>query len=481
MRLIRRLGATATAAALITAAAGFLPAHAQPGPTLTIGIDNATPAGHNYEFLDYYPRSGVNVFNHTVIDFKFNTGSPDGFHTATLGACLDDAGAPTTCPSGGATETAGQIQLNYPQVIPDNDAGSTAGDAAGQRLFSNKVFNPTNPPTAAGGCGDVATSPCSWDGSRELNSGALFSGSPNGLNGTEYFFEVNIDATVTQPITVNYFCAVHGPTMKGSFTVIPGPDGTPASTQDDLNFAAATQYATQPAQGLAAESAANAAAVTTNSNGSKTYALTAGTESPDGLVQVLEMLPKSVNIQAGDTVRWNSKSTNDPHTVTFPNGPLANPVDPFSAGICEDPVTGDGPATFGPTGPCGGNPNAFETHFNPQPQGATAIAAATTVGTSGIIEAADSGYGVGNNYPFTFPNAGTFAYACGIHNHMTGQVLAAAVVPPALPKAGSAFSQPPSAPVSGASGIGMAMVVLISLLTLIVGRGLMSLVRRRAG
>jgi plastocyanin len=479
MRLIRRLGATATAAALITAAAGFLPAHAQPPPLLTIGIDNATPAGHNFEFLDYYPRGGVNIHNGSVIDFKFNTGSPDGFHTATLGACLNDVGgfAPQ-CPDGGTTETAGQIQLNYPQVIPDNDAGSTAGDAAGQRLFSNKVFNPTNPPAPApGGCGNLEANPCAWNGSQELNSGALFSGSPNGLNGTDYFFQVSLDLTVTQPITVNYFCAVHGPTMKGSFTVV--PDETTES--GDLTTAAATQYATQPAQGLAAESAANAAAVTTNSDGSKTYALTAGTESPDGLVQVLEMLPKSVNIQAGDTVRWNSKSTNDPHTVTFPNGPLANPVDPFSAGICEDPVTGDGPATFGPTGPCGGNPNAFETHFNPQPQGATAIAAATTVGTSGIIEAADSGYGVGNNYPFTFPNAGTFAYACGIHNHMTGQVLAAAVVPPALPKAGSAFSQPPSAPVSGASGIGMAMVVLISLLTLIVGRGLMSLVRRRAG
>jgi hypothetical protein len=100
------------------------------------------------------------------------------------------------------------------------------------------------------------------------------------------------------------------------------------------------------------------------------------------------------------------------------------------------------------------------------------------VGTSGLIQAADSGYGSANNYPFSFPNARTFAYACGIHNHMTGQVLAAAI--PALPKAGSAFSRPPSTPVSGASGIGTAMLALLSLFGLMAARGLSLLLRRRA-
>ena len=469
MRLIRRLGAAATTAALITTAAGFLPASAAPPTTLTIGVDNATPTGHNWEFLDYYPRGGVNIHNGGTIHFKLGT-TPDAFHTATLGACAGGV----ACASGASTETAGQIQLNYPQIVPDNDAGSTAGDAAGQRLFSNKVFFATNPPAgsgAPGACGD-ATTPCPWDGSKELNSGAL-----SGGTGTDYYYKINLGSAPAAPITVNYFCAVHGPTMKGSFTVV--PDATPESAQSALDTAAAAQYTPQLAQGTSAESAASTAAVTTNSNGTKTYDLTAGTESPDGLVQVLEMLPQTVNIQAGDTVHWKSKTNNDPHTVTFPQGTGSNSVDPISGPFCEDPSTGDAPPTGAP--PCGGNFALFELHYNPGPQGATAIAAATTVGTSGVIEAASSGWQqTGSNYSFSFPNAGTFAYQCRIHDNMRGQVLAAAVVPPALPKAGSAFSGPATTPVPGGSGIGTALLVLLGLFALMASRALSLLMRRRA-
>ncbi len=473
MRLIRRLGAAATTAALITTAAGFLPAHAQAPTTLTIGVDNATPSGHNWEFLDYSPRGGVNIHNGSTIHFKLGT-APDAFHTATLGACLDNAGSPVACTSGTSTETAAQIYSNFPQVVPDGDPGSTAGDAAGQRLFSNKVFFATNPPAgsgAPGACGD-ATTPCPWDGSKELNSGALGGPSP----ATDYFYKINV-GTVTSPITVNYFCAVHGPTMKGSFTVV--PDATTESLQTDLDTAATAQYTPQLAQGTSAESAASTAAITTNSNGTKTYALTAGTESPDGHVQVLEMLPQTVNIQAGDTVRWTSKTNNDPHTVTFPQGHGSDSVDPISGPFCEDLTNGDAPPTGAP--PCGGNFALFELHYNPGPQGATAIATATTAASSGTIEAASSGWEqTGTNYSFGFPNAGTFAYQCRFHNNMTGQVLAAAVAVPALPKSGSAFSRPPNTPVSGASGIGTAMLMLLGLFALMASRALSLLMRRRA-
>jgi hypothetical protein len=118
-------------------------------------------------------------------------------------------------------------------------------------------------------------------------------------------------------------------------------------------------------------------------------------------------------------------------------------------------------------------------HYNPGPQGATSIAAATTAGSSGTIQAASSGWEqTGTNYSFGFPNVGTFAYQCRFHDNMKGQVLAAAI--PALPKAGSAFSQPPSTPVSGASGIGTLMLVLMGLFALVASRGLRLLLRRRA-
>jgi len=81
---------------------------------------------------------------------------------------------------------------------------------------TNKMFFATNPPAgsgAPGACGD-ATTPCPWDGSKELNSGAL-----SGGTGTDYYYKINLGSAPAAPITVNYFCAVHGPTMKGSFTV----------------------------------------------------------------------------------------------------------------------------------------------------------------------------------------------------------------------------------------------------------------------
>ena len=468
MRLIRRLGVAATTFGLVTTAAGFLPASAVAAPTmLTIGVDNATPAGHNWEFLDYYPRGGVSIHNGGLIHFKLGT-APDAFHTATLGACLSNTGAPVACTSGASTETAEQLQLNFPQVVPDGDSGSTAGDAAGQRLFSNKVFFATKPPAgsgAPGACGD-ATTPCPWDGSEELNSGAL----PPG--GTDYYYQINLGSAPTQPITVNYFCAVHGPTMKGSFTVV--PNGTAESLQTNLDTAAASQYTPQLAQGTSAESAASTDSVTTNSNGTKTYDLTAGTESPDGLVQVLEMLPQTVNITAGDTVRWTSKTNNDPHTVSFPQGAGSTPVDPISGPFCEDLSTGDAPPTGNP--PCGGNFALFELHYNSAPQGAAAIDSATTAASGGVIEAASTGWEqIATHNSFSFPNAGTFAYQCLFHDHMTGVVSAAAFVAPVLPAAGAHVP----ATGSNSSGFGTTLLALLIVSFLMVGRGLMVLLRRQ--
>ena len=72
-------------------------------------------------------------------------------------------------------------------------------------------------------------------------------------------------------------------------------------------------------------------------------------------------------------------------------------------------------------------------------------------------------------------------YQCRFHDNMRGQVLAAAIaIPPTLPKAGSAFSRPPSTPVSGGSGIGTAMLVLLGLFALMASRALSLLMRRRA-
>jgi plastocyanin len=404
----------AGAASIVVGLAWLLPAAIPANAaavTLTIGIDNAPPAGHNWEFLDYFPNGGVNVHNGDTVHFKFNTASLDGFHTATLGK---------------VGESLQSVAANNPALTPDSDTG----DPAGQQQFTT-AFAPTNPPAgsgAPGACGDVTT-PCPYDGTAYESSGAMF---PGGPFGTEFFVRVQLGSSPTQPSLVNYICRVHGPAMSASFTIV--PDASTASTQSSLDTAATAQYNSALAAGQAATSAVTAASTSTNANGTHTIAMHAGTESPDGRVQVLEMLPSSVNITAGDTINWTTLSRNDPHTVTFPSPP-GNGFDPFPA-YCEG-ATGDTPdPTFNPAACAGGPPN-FEIHYAPQPIGPTVIATSTTQASSGVITAGSLYASLGPSYSFTFPNAGTFAYTCAIHNHMTGQVLAASVTPPpALPKAG---------------------------------------------
>ena len=424
---------------------------AQPAPaTLTIGIDNTPPAGHNWEFLDYFPNGGVNVHNGDTLHFKFNTASLDGFHTATLGKL---------------GESLQSVVSNNPTLVPDADTG----DVAGQQQFT-PAFNPTNPPAgsgAPGACGD-ATTPCTYDGTSYQSSGALFSGSPFG---TEFYFKLQLGTTPNQPTLVNYFCRVHGPAMSASFTIV--PDATTSSTQTDLDTAATSQYNASLTAGQTATAAVAAAATTTNSDGTHTINMHAGTESPDGRVQVLEMLPNSVSITAGDKVNWTALSRNDPHTIVFPSPPGSG-FDPFPT-VCEG-ASLDTPDPTGNPSVCGG-PQNQEIHYSPQAIGPTAIASATTQASSGVL---DSGppYSVGvTNFTFTFPNAGTFKYQCTIHDHMTGQVLAAAV--PALPKAGAAAGEPLTVPTPGSAGTGSVTLVLTALLALMAGRVVSLLVRRR--
>src|SRR4029077_8153543 len=83
-------------------------------------------------------------------------------------------------------------------------------------------------------------------------------------------------------------------------------------------------------------------------------------------VEVLEMLPKRVEIRPGDKVKWVTTTSIDIHTVTFPQGHGSDSVDPLPfacevAGSTDAPATG-GPPTFG----CS-SPTSIEGHVVPQP------------------------------------------------------------------------------------------------------------------
>jgi plastocyanin len=387
--------------------------------TLTIGVDNATPSGHNWEFLDFFPRSGVSIHNNDILHFVFNTASPDGFHNVTLGA---------------SGKSDAQIWTDNPVLASDSGGGD--GDPAGSQRLN--AFFGTFPPAgsgAPGACGDVTT-PCTYDGTADLNSGALFGGGP-----TNFYIKVSLSGGApSSPQVVNYICTVHGPVMNGTFTVV--PNATAASTQGDLDTAAASQYAADVAAGQTVESSISGAAVTTNPDGTHTISMLAGAETSDGHTQILEMLPGSVSVKPGDHVKWTTGSAHDPHTVSFPLGSAPGPTDPFPP-LCDSATGADTPADlsagppFGCSGPPG-SPTGLEIGAEFAPIGPTSISSTSTLASSGVIQL---GLGtVPTSYTFTFPNAGTFKYQCAIHDHMVGQVLAAVAVPPTGARANASGS-----------------------------------------
>lgn len=348
--------------------------------TYLIGVDGPGPSGHNFEYVDYFPRGQVLptdpqavVGNGALIDFRYNFASLDGLHTATL--------LPFNETPAQAWATQPLVTLDEPEPFP-------------KPMFSpDVVFPPTS------GCGSAAN-PCTYDGTTEVNSGAL-----PAFAGSDFFVKISL-ASAT-PRTVHYVCLIH-PGMQGNLKVVPGVGSSTAAFASN----AASQLAADTAGALAAEAQANSTATVTNPDGTHTITMTAGTATP--FVEVVEMLPHNVTIQPGDVVNWVTTSRKDPHTVSFPDtgaGPsLVDPLTPPLAPPPECEGNPDGPPTACP------NP---EIPINPAPTGGSVISSAATVATSGIIANFPP---FGNSFSFSFPNAGTFAYQCRIHDHMNGTI-----------------------------------------------------------
>src|SRR5256885_526637 len=256
---VRILSSTLALGALLGSAfIGVVVAGAtSPPPLHVIGVDNATPAGHNLEYVDFFPHAVTMVHLGDVIDFAWNAGSPDGFHTATLlkpGQSVADGYA------------APENQL----IVPDEDT-------AFHLQINPSVAAPTNPT-----CGHSANNPCNYslDNHSRLNSGAM----PTAPGG-HFFVTPSRDGDVSAPTTINFLCLIH-PGMVGSFTIVPA--GTAATTASAEAAAATAQYNTETAGALAAETAADEKSVSNNGDGTHTITMTAGTASTG--VEVLEML-----------------------------------------------------------------------------------------------------------------------------------------------------------------------------------------------
>lgn len=215
---------TFVAAALVTAEclAGVTSTLATAGTVYTIGVDNAGPSGHDYQYVDYFPRAGVNVQGGDVLDFRWNNGSRDGLHTVTF------------VPNG---------------VAPPGFATLDADDG-----FQNGVpleFNPAVLDPSNAGCGGSATNSCSYTAARLLNSGAKFD-----PNGGDFFVQLNV-----APGQQTWICLIH-PGMTGSVNVVSA--SVPASTVGDVQSAAESQLDSDTVGARIVEAQAHSRSVTTN-------------------------------------------------------------------------------------------------------------------------------------------------------------------------------------------------------------------------
>jgi plastocyanin len=121
----------------------------------------------------------------------------------------------------------------------------------------------------------------------------------------------------------------------------------------------------------------------------QTVKISAGAESPNGDIQLLEFAPVNITINAGDTVTWSLDST-EFHDVVF---------------------TGGGqPPDFVQPGPDG----VFVNPLAAFPQGGSSYDGNGLAG-SGLLNK-------GQTYSLTFPNPGTYTYYCAIHAGMAGSI-----------------------------------------------------------
>jgi plastocyanin len=216
-----------------------------------------------------------------------------------------------------------------------------------------------------------------------------------GFLNTALLFGKGANATVTFTAAgaFPFICEIH-PGMSGTVNV--AASGTPTTQAEADAKATLTENAILGA--VASVEAAQTAQVTETERSDGTSLWNIFTNSGQapapqpgggtGFLEILRFVPPSLDIQAGDTVKWTALAG---HTVTFP-----------AAG--QDPTTID-PFTTPPTT----NGTYDGTSFY----------------NSALLAA---GPGAPTTYQLTFPDAGTFGYICALHQFLgqTGEIVVSA-------------------------------------------------------
>lgn len=356
--------------------------------TITADMPAAVPAGHNWGFDDFFPRA-LTVARGRTIQFAI-----EGFHTATL------------LPH--SVTVASDLAHHG---IGTTDTDETTRNPNGTTPVALRVAALAPQPTTCG----TATRPCAFSGRSTISSGVPSGTSPWTVK-------------VTAPAGLYVFhCRIH-PYMTGVLRVVPAT--APSTTPSQLRRAVARQVADDVATAKGTEAAYDHATGIQNGNGTTTWYMYAGAETPGHHVAILEFLPQNLQVHTGDRVVWLVTGASEPHTVTFPNELNTDMV-----ALCEG-STGDTPATplhMPPQGPtdftCGGRP-ADEIEFGGG-NGVHTVSSTTTVADSGFLLTATEAHlfavpssGALSRAWDSFTGApGTYHYVCQIHAGMEANIV----------------------------------------------------------
>lgn len=337
----------------------------------------------------------------------------------------------------GTGTTAGNVYLpgEVTVLVGDSVKFTTESDEPHSVTFGNGPAGvpPPNWP-AAGFTGTLPPPPATgaltatYNGTGFLNSELLFKGS-------------SATVTFTTAGTFPFICQIH-PGMAGAVNVV--ASGATTTQADADAKAALTRTAILGAVDSLEAATTAQVTETERSDGTSlwniyTNSIQAPAPQPGGgtgFLELLRFVPPSLEIEAGDTVRWNATAV---HTVTFP-------------------AAGQDPSTIDP--------------FTAPPTTATVYDGSSLYNSALLATGAP---GTGSTYELTFPDAGTFNYVCALHQFLgqTGSIVVAAapVVTPPPTDIGPLATEPEG-------GLPWVAIGFVLLVALVAAGGTLALRRR---
>jgi plastocyanin len=273
--------------------------------------------GRFFSYTDFFPDT-ITVHQGDTVDFQTEAGAAHGIALASnesqarnaYPAVLNDSDDPLA-PSG------------FPKKYSGSGAFTTVGGSlsgGGTTYYAGGNF--FAPPVC--GVPSLGESPCTFSGGSDVEiAGHNFGFDP--LTGKTWTPDwlVKINAP---PGTYTFYCTIHA-YMHGTLTVV--SPNKPIDTQASLDTRAQAEFTQDRQEALATESVLNHQQSTTDNSGRTTYYKAMGASTPDGLVELEEVLPnKPLTIQLGDSVAFVRPDIEGLHGVQFTNQ-SSSPISAF--------------------------------------------------------------------------------------------------------------------------------------------------------